>query len=81
MHEASDMSGWHMKRVGNRKFHHHLAFTIIIGCELTIAVVVFIGGINFVLNLNSAAAIVTGLLGITFITDIDNKGIMLITQL
>jgi hypothetical protein len=69
-----DSSEWKLRRLENRRFYHHLLFFSILGCEITICVVVFIGGINFVLNLNSAAAIVTGLLGIAFITDIDNKG-------
>jgi hypothetical protein len=48
-------------------------FLFILGFETIISTVLFVAGVNYVLTLDSAASIVQGILGISFITDIDNK--------
>lgn len=66
--------GHNMRRIQKRNLFHHFIFSIILTCEVVICVVVFVGGVNFVLSQSTAGSIVSGILGIAFIVDIDNKG-------
>ena len=58
---------------GSRTKFQHLLFFVFILMEFTISVIVFVAGINFLLSQEDAFDIVSGVLGITFITEIDNK--------
>ena len=67
-----------MRRVEKRSYKYHLSFIFILLFETLIAIVVFIAGVKFILSKNNAGDIVSGILGISFITDIDNQGNTLI---
>ena len=66
--------GHNMRKIESRGMLYHLSFLVILLCEALICIIVFVAGVNFVLSQSSAGAIVSGILGIAFITDIDNKG-------
>ena len=65
-----------MTKTKKRKFKYHLAFFLILLFETFIACVVFIAGVKYILSLKDAGKIVSGILGISFITDIDDKGMI-----
>ena len=71
-----DMAGTDMytlRRIAERTYMDHMVFATIISLEIVISVTVFIAGINFVLSQIDAADIVQGVLGISFIVEIDDK--------
>ena len=64
---------YNLRRIGNREIIYHIAFGMILVAEIFISFSMFIAGVNFVLSQIDAADIVQGVLGISFIVDIDNK--------
>ena len=62
-----------LRRIARRTYLDHVIFCVIVGLEVVITVTVFIAGINFILSQTDAADIVQGVLGISFIVEIDDK--------
>ena len=73
LHECNDSTDQKLRRIATRSWSHHLVFFGILCCEVIIASVVYVGGVNFVLSQSTAKDIVGGVLSISFICDIDNQ--------
>jgi hypothetical protein len=64
---------YNLRRIEGRSIYHHVAIALILIAEFFISMSMFVAGVNFVLSQIDAADIVQGVLGISFIVDIDNK--------
>jgi hypothetical protein len=64
---------YNLRRIQERDIYHHIAILIILVAEFFVSMSMFVAGVNFVLSQIDAADIVQGVLGISFIVDIDNK--------